>query len=634
MLSPGTLWQAKLRLKDMRQALAWRDWWRQRGKENARVRTRLLDECAHDLLLYANLFVWTYDPRRDQKAPWLRHQREIPFISYPFQDKALLKILESIERGRDLVIQKSRDMGASWMSLIVMQWLWRFHRGTSFLMMSRVQDLVDKKGDLDALFPKIDFLHEHMPEWVLPKRWERLKNHFGNLDKNSSMDGEATTSASGVGGRRTAVFLDEFSRMENAADIMAGTADVSRCRIFNYTPWGAANAAYKLAQQADQGTIAGLKLHWTEHPEKARGLYRYQDKLELFDDFRGVVYDYKDNPIQYPDEYPFIRDGKKRSPAYDYEEIGRGRTKREMAMMWDINYESSTYNFFDTAAILRLIEEYAEPPRWQGDILYDGDSGKPLRLIPNESGPLRIWCQLDGNNKPPLAPYGAGADISAGEGATNSCLSVMNRTTGEKVAEYTNPWVDPKKFANLSVALCRLFRDKDDAGAKFAWERQGPGVTYGRRVIELGYRNIYYKTNEARMYGGEDPEIPGWFPSNDNKRSLLEEYRSALMARECLNRSKEALDECNKFIFTERGTVEHSQEAAGFNEKTGERDPSGARENHGDRVIADALAWKMVRESGGESVVAKKTEPEPPVLSLAWRRKYNSQKAKQEEAWI
>ena len=100
-----------------------------RGKlPNARFRQRVLTEagrsrslqadlreaCKRDILFYVNVFGWTFDPR-------LKASKSIPFTTYPFQDKALLAILSAIEDGADLVIQKSRDMGASWMSLVVME---------------------------------------------------------------------------------------------------------------------------------------------------------------------------------------------------------------------------------------------------------------------------------------------------------------------------------------------------------------------------------------------------------------------------------------------------------------------------------------------------------------------------------
>ncbi|KKM18364.1 hypothetical protein LCGC14_1666400, partial [marine sediment metagenome] len=50
-------------------------------------------------------------------------------------------------------------------------------------------------------------------------------------------------------------------------------------------------------------------------------------------------------------------------------------------------------------------------------------------------------------------------------------------------------------------------------------------------------------------------------------------------------------------------------------EETAE-DPSGARANHGDRVIADALAWFLAADVKAKREVVKL---DPPVGSLAWR---------------
>lgn len=616
-LSPGTRWHDKLKLKSRSIALGWRQWWLKRGQANARVRARLREECAHDLLWYVNLFGWTYDPRTLGKS--------LPFMTYPFQDKAFLTILECVEQGEDLVIEKSRDMGASWMSLVTMEWLWHFHHGMSFLMVSRKENLVDAAGDPDSLFWKIDFVHRHLPEWLLPDRVDRRKLHFGNLDFDSTIDGESTTAAAGVGGRRTAVFIDEFSRIEEGYQLLAGTADTTRCRIFNFTPWGAAGASYKLAMRAHKGEVKCLRLHWSEHPEKARGLYRYSPGLGRVEPL--------DKDYRFPDSYAFVMDGKVRSPWYDAECVRR-HNDREVAQMLDIDYAGSAYQFFDKAMILTLQNEYCAEPWWEGDIRYDLETAQPHKLEAFPGGPLKLWCRPDHEGQPPLAWYAAGADLASGTGATNSCLSLANRLTGEKVLEYASPYMTPEKMAPFCVAVCRLFKAPDGETTRFAWEQQGPGLIFGKRIVELGYRNIFYKTNEGKVYGGSDFEYPGWYPSNDNKRLLLDQYRTALSSREFLNRSRQALEECNMFVNTARGTVEHSQEGTGFSEATGEQDPSGARVNHGDRVIADALCWKMCRESGtgGPNARVKPKGPaEPPLLSLAWRRQYGENKRREQE---
>ena len=86
-------------------------------------------------------------------------------------------------------------------------------------------------------------------------------------------------------------------------------------------------------------------------------------------------------------------------------------------------------------------------------------------------------------------------------------------------------------------------------------------------------------------------------------------YRSALEGGECVNYSKQAVEETLEYVFSPDGGVVHARAAS----KT---DPSGAKSNHGDRVMADALANKGMSERVQRTVHQK---PVVPVGSLAWR---------------
>ena len=71
----------------------------------------LREACKNDVLFWINTFCWTYDPRTAAKR--------VPFTTYEYQDRAILSIEAAIREGRDVGIKKSRDMGASWVNLIV-----------------------------------------------------------------------------------------------------------------------------------------------------------------------------------------------------------------------------------------------------------------------------------------------------------------------------------------------------------------------------------------------------------------------------------------------------------------------------------------------------------------------------------
>jgi len=47
-------------------------------------------------------------------------------------------------------------------------------------LVSRVEDLVDKTDDPKSLFWKIDFIHKHLPKWLMPD-FERQKMHLKKL---------------------------------------------------------------------------------------------------------------------------------------------------------------------------------------------------------------------------------------------------------------------------------------------------------------------------------------------------------------------------------------------------------------------------------------------------------------------
>lgn len=588
------------------------------GEGDAGARRALWEGCRRDLLFYVNTFVWTYDPRLGVGG------KVVPFVTFGFQDEAMRVMLSCIEGRRDLVIEKSRDMGASWMSLLVMEWLWHFHEGYSFLMVSRKEELVDVLDDMDSLFGKIDFVHRHLPGWLMPLGWSRKRHrkrlHFTNPQTGSLIDGTSTTAASGVGGRRTAMFIDEFSRIEEGYQLLAGTADTTPCRIFNFTPFGMDNAAYALARRGD---LTKLRLHWSMDPRKNEGLYKYNTdtgQVEFFewDDRSGSLVRLPGPRYAYPPDYVFVKDGKLRSPVYDAEDRRRANA-REMAMMWDIDYQGSSYPFFDRSLLADYVRDCVREPLVEADLEVDVWSGEPLGIHPRPSAPLLLWVPLVMDGKPPRSEggYAIGVDTSSGTGATNSCASVIDRASGEKVAEYATPFERPDSFAAKVVALCKLFRGQDGSPAMLIWESGGPGEVFGKAVLEMGYRNIWYRSSEKSLVRRVS-DVPGWVPSAQSRMELLSELRTAMSTRQFLNRSASAVEECRAFVYTPQG-VEYA-EAKGFDALTGKPDPSGARANHGDRVIADALAWKLVLQHG--RLKTRQKEAISPLVpgSLAWRR--------------
>lgn len=534
--------------------------------------------CREDILFYFNTMLYTYDNRDPKNV-----HPVIPFITWKFQDTAIQRIEDSIG-VQDLLVEKTRDMGLSWLSMGVVEHQWHFRDRVSFLLLSRVEDLVDKSGDPDALMWKIDFFHEYLPGWLRPKM-ERRYLHFDQVENGSTIDGQSTTKHAGVAGRRTAIFADEFGKIDPVSkqyEIHGSTADVTNSRIFISTHLGTGTCFYEMTRPGSGIEVANrMKLLWWLHPKKAVGLYI---------DSRG----------------------KYRSTWYDAE--CKRRHPKEIAQDIDCDPQGSAWQFFEQEVLDEQQKLYVKHPTARGDLMFDRDTLKPKGFESRIGGKLKVWINLDGHgNMPGDKSYAVGVDVSMGTGASNSAICVLNRKTGEKVAEYLDPHMGPADLAQLAIAICRWCTGTDSTagGAFLIWESNaGPGTTFSKEIIEKGYRHIYFRKDETKI-GAENHDKPGWYSGKESKYLLLSEFRSALKDGLYLERSEETLTECRQFICaTDQKTVMHAKAASTF-------DPTGAGENHGDSVIASALSWwasKTVRQAKVED---KRVIP---VGSFQWRR--------------
>ncbi len=585
---------------------------------------KLRTMCGDDILFYVNTFCWTYDPRKQV--------RKLPFITYSeFQDDAILELAEAIIKGRDVTVPKSRCMGASWIGLTVFEWFWHFYESMDFGLISRTENYVDERGNTKSLMWKIDFLHRNQPKWLLPTGREKgdddpnRKNlYMRNEDTESVFTGEGTTGDIYRGGRLTALFIDEFAAFDvnDGFRTLSATRDVTNCRIFNSTPQGSANAFYEVVHNT---AARKLELHWSRHPDYNQGIYRsYKGEdgeyhLEILDkDFTGQVEvmhkgEEGSRIVHFPEEYPFTLDGKLRSPWYD-RECARCVTAMEIAQELDIDFLGSEYQFFDPQTIHVLREKYCMNPVWKGDLVFNaGDDFSNVELSANADGLLALWFD-PAQGKPPVErKYVVGGDVSQGTGASNSAFSVVDVKTGEKVGVFLSPHIYPRDLADYGVALAKWFNN-----ALLIWDASGStGQSFTRRVIDIGYGNIYYRKDEDRVDRKPSTQ-PGYFLNPDAKSTLLEEYRSALDNHRFINRSDSGLQETLQFIVQPGGRVEHTQAA-------NSQDPTGARTAHGDEVIADALAVKGMAEKAEKK---DPEPPEPPYGSLAWRMQMKRQDEK------
>lgn len=536
-------------------------------KVRRRRRLVLWRACSRDILFFVNTFGMILEPRSTRKMPW---------VTWDFQDEAIISLRDSIiraieeEQPADVVQTKSRDMGASWLCVLVLAWFALFWPNFSALMLSRKADLVESE-DPKSLFFKLDFIVNNLPKWLQPNM-RRKEMLWRNLDNNSFIKGDHTTKFSGVADRTTALLLDEFSLMENQDQIWLGTRDVSRCRIANFTLRRYAIYSLDLAKK---DSIKQIKLHWTRHPLKTRGLYTSNEP--------GGIIKILDEKYKFPADYKFVNDGKTRSVWYDTEEP-RCQTPEEMAAEVDMLVQGTSLDVFDVRTLEWMKDTQARAPNHCGDLLNDPSIPNRVVLDERDSGPFRMWTYLVGRQYPSKASYVVGADIGMGVGSSDSVLSVWNRTTCEKVAEFVSAHIDPASMASKAIQVCNFFRDERERPALLKFESNGgPGSMFCAAIIEAGFGNVWFHRNRQST-SGKISQLPGWNSNAETKTDLLRTYAIAMRAKQLRVYCRESLVECGEYSLNDRGVPVHVESAY-------RDDPRDNEFNHGDRVIADALGF-------------------------------------------
>lgn len=631
MLSPGKYHEKIPR--DLAGNLAYRVRCLSALRTNRGAHAGIVEMCRQDILFYVLSFVWCHNPKL---PPELCDQ---PFIPWDFQERMIAEILECIEKQKPGVCEKSRELGASWLFLIVEDWLARFHRRRRILNISRDADSVDCKSP-DSLFWKLRFIGEHVPGF-LPQVTDSSKM-FLEYASGSTITGEASTGYAGVSGRATMILLDEFAKVKDDTAMRQATAGTADCRFFVSTHEGEGTEFFQITGSA---FIKKWTFHWTQHPMKNKGLYSYERDPNdgrppgirywaYVPSINGGRIDPLARPdFEYPPDFQFITDGSPtggphpgmRSPWYDSMCIDIGDS-RGVAVELDIDPVSSVKTLFEPI-VIRELQRACVAPYWEGDIQYEKDGTNP-RLVPGLNGPLKLWVHLIAQGVPPPSIYKVGADVSAGNGCTPSCLSIGDANTSRKVGEYANPRIYPNDFGTLMVAIGHLFSSEHGDVAELCWEAGGPGATCGDRVRDqLQYPKRWRGTTFLAV-GKKFAVKDGYHPDRDGKAVVLRDYKYALTQRLFFNPSKIALDETLKFKYDPTGKIVHTG-------AMDTPDPSGARENHADRATADSICWMMMKENALKK--EKSAEQEKPKIfwfqSLAGRRANAERRERNDERW-
>lgn len=264
--------------------------------------------------------------------------------------------------------------------------------------------------------------------------------------------------------------------------------------------------------------------------------------------------------------------------------------------------------FFPRPLIERLRREHARPPLAVGTldcaatdiyereaVVYNCQSDR-VKWTDDPYGPWKFWQWWDGRRPPQgegAFAYGVGVDLSWGQGASNTVITVANADTREIIAEYASPNVSPEQAAVLVAMACYWLGGR--AGCRVplvAPEANGPGETFIRHARALKFGCIVRDRPAASSADQSSEDRWGWRSGPSSKRILLDSYRAALATGRIVNPSEASLDECLTYHQDGKGRILSEREWTG--EDTGET----ARAPHGDRCIAASLCNMAIQQIG------------------------------------
>ena len=219
-------------------------------------------------IFFIENFGWTFDPRPEH---WINESGHLPFIMFDYQKEAVSWLVEHITKGEDGLIEKSRDMGMTWLVVWTFVWFWLYAETFNGLVGSYKEALVDNRTK-DSLFGMIDYALESLPKWMLPKGWKpkehRHKLKLVNPENQNLITGDTMNPDFGRGSRKTVVFLDEGASWDYFKDAWESCGDVTPCRLTGSTPKG--HNQFAITKESG---IDVLTIHWSSHPLKDNDWY-------------------------------------------------------------------------------------------------------------------------------------------------------------------------------------------------------------------------------------------------------------------------------------------------------------------------------------------------------------------------
>jgi hypothetical protein len=230
-------------------------------------RPLVLGGCAEDVVQWINDWVFTYDPNALELT-------DKPFVLFPRQVEMMRWVEEIIQRREEGILEKSREIGASWCMAMFALHRWLFKPGFRTTFGSYKAEKVDLRGDSGSIFEKLRIALDMLPSWMRPDGY-RPSEHDNymrllNPANGNQIIGEVGDNM-GRGSRSSLFVLDEAAFLENARAANRAISRNADARIWASTPspLGMASVFYGKREHAiERDPTLVFRFHYSDDPRR------------------------------------------------------------------------------------------------------------------------------------------------------------------------------------------------------------------------------------------------------------------------------------------------------------------------------------------------------------------------------
>lgn len=219
-----------------------------------------------------------------------------PFFLFDYQKRIILKLLEldNAPQESELLIDKPREMGITWLLCAYAEWRFLFTPNFSSFILSRSEAEVDDgtRTPDGSIFGKFRWMLDRLPRYTIPESYQKKVIRGTTTDMNlklinptigASITGSSTNADAGRSRRYSWLWIDEAFAIDRFQEVYRSLQTVAKVKVFTSTVApGRVYEDFKKAREAEGNYIT---LTWKDHPFKDQEWYdQLVQRAEMMND--------------------------------------------------------------------------------------------------------------------------------------------------------------------------------------------------------------------------------------------------------------------------------------------------------------------------------------------------------------